>query len=389
MDDDTERPDDPIPYGRHAVDEDDVEAVAAVLRSDRLTAGPAVDTFERAVADRTGTAHGVAVSSGTAALHAAVRAAGIGEGDEVLVPPMTFAATANAVLFEGGRPVFVDVDPDRLLIDPDRAAEAVTSRTRAILAVDYAGHPCDYDSLRELADDRSLVLIADACHALGATYRGRPVGSLADLSCFSFHPVKPITTAEGGMVVTDDDAAAETMRRFRNHCMDRAHDERDGWEYDVTGLGWNYRLSDLHCALGLSQLPKLDGWLKRRREVAARYDRTLADLDGVAPLDVSADVEHGYHIYVVRVDRAVGGRAEVFKAMRDAGVGVNVHYRPVHMHPYHRNRLGTGPGDCPVTEAAYEEILTLPMHAGLTGDQVDRIVAVLASAVHQAAEGGI
>lgn len=372
-----------IPYARHAIDDADVEAVVEALRSDYLTTGPRVEAFERAVAKRVGAAEGVAVANGTAALHAAVRAAGVREGDEVVVPAMTFAATANAVLFEGGRPVVVDVDPDRLLLDPDLAAEAVTDRTRAIMAVDYAGHPCDYDALRALAEDRDLVLIADACHALGATHRGRPVGSLADLSCFSFHPAKHITTCEGGMVVTDDADAAEAMRQFRNHCMDRAHGERDTWEYEVTGLGWNYRLSDVQCALGLSQLRKLDAWLAARRDLAARYDKALAAVEGVASLDVAPDVEHAHHLYVVRVDGDVADRRAVFEAMRADDIGVNVHYLPVHLHPHHRRVLGTGPGDCPVAEAAYEEILTLPLHPQMTDDDVGRVVTSLQQAVSE------
>ena len=369
-----------LPYGRQEIDDVDVAAVVETLRSDWLTTGPKVDEFETALAGVSGVAHAVAVSSGTAALHTAFHALGIGPGDEVVVPPLTFAATANAALYCGATPVFADVDAATLLLDPAAAEAAVTPRTKAIAAVDYAGQPCDYPALREICDRRGLKLVADACHSLGGDLAGAPVGSLADASCFSFHPVKHVTTAEGGAVVTDHDEAALRARRFRNHGIDSDHRSRaaaGAWFYEQVDLGFNYRLSDLQCALGLSQLDRLPGWIERRRSLAARYDELLAQVDGVHPLAVRRQAGHAYHLYVVQVD---GDRDAIFAALRDGGIGANVHYVPVHLHPYHRERLGTGPGLCPVAEAAYERILSLPLFPAMTDGDVDRVVGALADA---------
>jgi perosamine synthetase len=368
-----------LPYARQSVDEDDIAAVEAVLRSDWLTTGPKVPEFEAAMARRVGAAHGVAVSSGTAALHAAMHALDIQPGDEVVVPAMTFASTANAVVFEQGVPRFADVDPETLLLDPTDAEARITERTRAIVAVDYAGHPADYEALRTIATRHGLALVADACHALGSWYQGKAVGSLADLTAFSFHPVKHVTTGEGGMVTTDDAALAERMSRFRNHGITTDHRARDragSWFYEMVELGVNYRLTDFQAALGISQLTKLDGWLSRRRAIAGRYDEAFADVAGVTPLTVRSDVEHAYHLYVVQLELAHlrGGRAEVYRALRDEGIGVNVHYIPVHLHPYYRERFGTEPGLCPNAEQAYDRILTLPLFPGMSDTDVDDVV---------------
>jgi len=273
-----------IPYGKQSVDEDDINAVVEVLRSDWLTTGPKVREFEETFAAQVGAKYAVAVSSGTAALHTAIFAAGIGLGDEVIVPVMTFAATANCVLFQGGKPIFADVEPDLLLLNPYQVKAKISSRTKAIIAVDYTGQPCDYDSLQVIADQHGLILIADACHALGATYKGHPVGSLADLSVFSFHPVKHITTGEGGMITTNDAHLADRMRIFRNHGITTDHLQRElagSWFYEMVDLGYNYRLTDIQCALGLSQLTKLKGWVARRREIAARYTTAFKSLPEV------------------------------------------------------------------------------------------------------------
>jgi perosamine synthetase len=358
-----------IPYGRQCIDEDDVRAVAQALRSDFLTTGPRVAEFEAAVAGRVGAAHGVAVNSGTAALHCVMHALGVGPGDEVIVPPITFAATANSVLYCGGTPVFADVDPDTLCIDPADVERKLSPRTRAVVGVDYAGQPCDWDALRTLAGNRGLALVADACHALGAQDKGRPVGSLADLSVFSFHPVKHVTTGEGGMVVTSDAALAGRMRRFRSHGIDADAGQREKggtWRYAMIELGFNYRITDIQCALGLSQFARLDAFLARRREIAAAYDADFAALPGVRPLAVRPGAGHAWHLYVVRVDPA--RREAIFGALRRAGVGVNVHYIPVHLHPFYRKILGTAEGLCPVAEAAYETLLSLPMWPGLAED---------------------
>lgn len=368
-----------IPYGRQTVDENDIQAVVEVLRSDWLTTGPMVGRFEEAFAGAVGVRHAVAFSSGTAALHGAMYAAGIGPGDEVIVPPMTFAASANCVVFQGGTPIFADVDPGALLIDPGRAAERIGPKTKALIAVDYAGQPCDYGTLQGMAKERDLVLVADACHALGAARNGRFAGSLADMTVFSFHPVKHITTGEGGMVTTDSRDFAERLRRFRNHGIDTDHrqrEEKGQWFYEMVDLGYNYRITDFQCALGLSQLMKLQAWIGRRQAIAARYDRALAAIPGVRPLAVRPGISHAYHLYVVRIDAAIG-RDRVFQALRTLGIMANVHYIPVHLHPFYRRRFGTGPGLCPVAEEAYGEILSLPMFPALSDGDVDCVLEAL------------
>jgi len=370
-----------IPYAQQWVDEEDVAAVADVLRSDWLTTGPAVERFEGALAEFTGARYAVAVSSGTAALHACVAALGIGPGDEVIVPAMTFAATANAVVYLGARPVFADVDAGTLLIDPADAERRITPRTKAMIAVDYAGQPCDYDRLRAITDRYGLELIADACHSLGATYRGRRAGTLADLNAFSFHPVKHIAAGEGGMITTGDPETAARLRRFRNHGMDTDHRQRaeaGAWFYEMQELGFNYRLSDIHCALGTSQLRKLPGWLARRHQIAAAYDAALTLSPYFEPLAVQPDVSHARHLYVVQL--AAGfDRNAAFRAFRRQGIGVNVHYVPVPLHAFYRRQFGTGPGLCPRAEAAYTRLLTLPLYPRMREDQVEAVIAALRS----------
>lgn len=371
-----------IPYGKHRIEEEDIAAVVEVLRSDWLTTGPKVEEFERAFAEFVGAREAVAVSSGTAALHAAIHAIGIGPGDEVIVPPMTFAATANCVVFQGGTPVFADVDPDTLLLDPAQVEARIAPRTKAIIAVDYTGQPCDYDALRVIADRHGLALVADACHSLGGAYKGRAVGTLADLNCFSFHPVKHITTGEGGMITTNAPELARRMRLFRNHGISSDHRqrEREGtWSYEMVDLGYNYRLTDIQCALGMSQLRRLRAWVARRQEIARRYDEAFRAVQAVRPLPVRGGVGHAYHLYVVRLDcpRVGATRKEVFSALRARGIGVNVHYIPVHLHPFYRSRFGTGPGLCPVAEAAYEELLTLPIFPAMRDEEVEAVIAAV------------
>lgn len=369
-----------LPYGRQSIDESDIAAVVEALRSDWLTTGPRVGHFESAFARTVGAREAVAVSSGTAALHAALAALDVGPGDEVIVPAITFAASSNAAVYLGATPVFADVQPESLLLDPRCVAALIGPRTRAIVAVDYAGQPCDYTELRRVAG--RLPLVADACHALGASEGGRPVGTLADLSTFSLHPVKHVTTGEGGMITTESPDLAARLRTFRNHGITTDHRQREQagqWEYDMAGLGYNYRLTDFQCALGESQLARLGGWIARRREIAARYDAALAAMPGVAPLRTRGGVEHAYHLYVVRIDRDQIGkdRAAVFHGLRARGIGVNVHYRPVYLHSYYRREFGCRPGLCPVAEREYERILTLPLFPAMTDDDVDDVLAAL------------
>lgn len=365
-----------LPYGRQIIDDDDIAAVVETLRSDWLTTGPAVERFEADVCAFTGARHGIAVSSGTAALHAAMHALGIGPGDEVIVPPMTFAATANCALYQGGTVVFADVSPDTLLVDPSAVEAAITPRTKAVIAVDYAGQPCDWDALRAITHKHGLALVADACHALGAEYKGRKVGMLADISVFSFHPVKHITTGEGGMCLTNDEALAGKMRTFRGHGITTTASQREktgGWFYEMTDLGYNYRITDIQCALGSSQIKKLPGWIAKRNELAALYDKAFSG-SAVRPLGKRGDVLHAYHLYVVRVP----DRDATFKRLRESGIGVNLHYIPVHLHPYYQN-LGFCRGLCPVAEAAYAEILTLPLWPGMDDGDIARVSGTLGS----------
>jgi perosamine synthetase len=338
-----------------------------------------VEAFEKAIAEYVGAKYAVAFSSGTAGLHAAAFASNIGKGSEVLMPPMTFVATANSVVYQGGTPVFVDVEPGTLLIDTAKLTDKINSKSRAIIAVDYAGQPCNYHALRETAKNNNLALISDACHALGAQYSGHKVGSLADLTVFSFHPVKHITTGEGGMVVTDNIEYANRMRRFRNHGIQSTHRQRaetGTWYYEMLDLGYNYRLTDIQCALGLSQLKKLSGWIERRREIAKMYAEGFADESCVKALKVSEDAFHVYHLYVVQlsIERIKASRSEIFSSLRNAGIGVNVHYIPVHLHPYYKMNFGTLAGLCPVAENAYERILSIPIFPAMTNDDVQRVI---------------
>ncbi len=318
------------------------------------------------------------MNSGTSALWVALAALGIGPGDEVIVPPMTFAATANTVVLQGGTPVFVDVDPDTLLIDAQLVKAAITPKTKAIAAVDYAGQMCDYEELGTVAKDAGVFLLYDACHALGGSLKGKPCGSWADLTVFSFHPVKPITTGEGGMIVTDRSDLSEKMMQFRNHGIDRdLHHRREkiSWEYRITELGVNYRLTDIQCALGISQLEKLDAWIERRNEIALEYDRFFSTMPLAAPLKKKPDLVHAYHLYVVRIDfnRLGMSRRDAFTFLHENGVGVNVHYIPVHLHPYYKNHFNTAKGMCPVAEDAYEQILTVPVFPGMDQDDVRQV----------------
>jgi perosamine synthetase len=368
-----------LPYGRQAVDEADIQAVVEVLRSDWLTTGPKVAEFEEAFAIRVGAAYAVSFSSGTAGLHAAAFAAGLSAGDEAITTPMTFAATANCVLYQGAVPVFTDVSPDTLNLDPGQIAAKISPKTRAIIGVDYAGHPAEWNALREIAQKNGLVVIEDACHALGAEYGPQRVGSIADLTVFSFHPVKHITTGEGGMVTTNDAKRAEMLRRFRNHGISSDARQRQSagqWHYEMVLLGFNYRLPDIACALGLEQLKKLDANLARRREIAAQYAAAFREMPGIIAPVVRPEVNPAWHLYPIRLDlkKLAADRGQIFRALRAENIGVNVHYIPVHLHPYYRDRFGYQGGEFPVAEGAYERLISLPMFHAMTDQDVSDVV---------------
>jgi perosamine synthetase len=377
-----------LPYGHQSISEEDIQAVADVLRSDWLTTGPKVAEFEEALAAWVGAKYAVAFSSGTAALHGAAFAAGLKPGDEAITSPLTFAATANCVLYQGALPVFADVSSDTLNLDADRLAESITPNTRAVLPVDYAGHPADLDPILALAERHGLTVIEDACHALGAEYHGRRTGSIAHMSVFSFHPVKHLATGEGGMVTTDRADLAESLRRFRNHGISSDARQRNAagqWHYEMVLLGFNYRLTDVACALGLSQLTRLEANLARRREIAARYSAAFRNLRGVLVPSVRTDVSPAWHLYPIRVNPAQlnADRAHVFRALRAENVGVNVHYIPVHRHPYYRQRFGYQGGEYPVAEAAYEQLISLPMFHGMTDQDVQDVIAALTKVMNR------
>lgn len=376
-----------LPYGRQSVSEEDVQAVVRVLRSDWLTTGPMVAEFEQAFAEFVGARHAVSFSSGTAALHGAAFAAGFGPGDEAITTPNTFCATANCVVYQGAKPVFADICPDTLNIDPGQVARAITPRTKAILPVDYAGHPADLEPLMELAARHGLIVIEDACHALGAEYRGRRVGSISHMTVFSFHPVKHITTGEGGMVATDNSDFARRLRLFRNHGIDSDFADRQSrgdWLYQMVALGYNYRLTDIGCALGFSQLRKLSETLRRRREIAAAYDAAFRNLSGLASLVVRADVVPAWHLYPIRLngDRLRTSRRDIFRALRAEGLGVNVHYIPVHLHPYYRAHFKHQDGEFPVAEEAYKWLISLPIFHGMEDRDVTDVVSAVKKVIH-------
>jgi UDP-4-amino-4,6-dideoxy-N-acetyl-beta-L-altrosamine transaminase len=372
-----------LPYGKQTISEEDIQAVVDTLKSDFITTGPKVDEFEQKVAEFADAKFAVAVSNGTAALHCAMYAIGIQPGDEVIVPTLTFAASANCILYQGGTPIFADICPDDLLIDPTDVAKKVTKKTKAIIAVDYAGQPCDYDALRQICDRHDLFLISDACHSIGSSYKGRKTGYIADITCFSFHPVKHITTGEGGMSLTDNAEFAKKMRAFRSHGITtdfRQREEKGAHYYEMTELGFNYRITDFQCALGISQLKKLPEWIKRRQEIAATYDAAFANIAEITPLRTSQDVSNAYHLYVIKLSEELD-RDKVFCELRKNGIGVNVHYIPVHLHPYYKNKLKTDIGLCPVAEEAYTKIISIPMFPAMTDEDVEEVIKCVSSAV--------
>lgn len=389
-----------IPYGRQSIDDADIEAVVKVLKSDYLTTGPAVAAFEKKVADYVGAKYAVAVSNGTAALHVACLAAGIGAGDEVVTTPITFAASANCVLYCGGTPVFADIDPDTYNISPVELERKITSRTKAIIPVHYTGQPCDMDAILEIAHKHDLLVIEDGAHALGASYKGKRIGSIADMTCFSFHPVKPVTTGEGGMIVTDNEELYRKLVLYRSHGITRDNDmmqqyedqlrqstdpalqeaadmlrgdvtDPGEWYYQQLELGYNYRITDISCALGISQMDKLDRFLERRRQIAKKYDEAFADIPQIKTPWQQEGCQSGWHLYMIQtMERS---RREVFDGLRQAGIGVNVHYIPVYRHPYYQ-RNGYAGVHCLNAEAFYERAVSLPIFPGLTEKQQDYVI---------------
>lgn len=375
-----------IPYGRQCIDEEDIQAVAAVLRSDFLTTGPAVGEFEEALAKVAGAPYAVAIANGTAALHAAVAVAGVGQGDEVITSPITFAASANCALYVGATPVFADIDAKTYNIDPADVERKVTPRTKAIIPVHYTGQPCDMDSLSDIARRYKLTLIADGAHAVGASYKGKAAGSLADMTTYSFHPVKQVTTGEGGAIVTADRKTYEALLSFRSHGITRDPakllQNRGPWYYEQQTLGYNYRMTDFQAALGTSQLKKLPAFLQSRREFAQRYTEAFGELEGVIAPWQNPEGDSAWHLYVLRLEPAKlnAGRDTIFQELWNQGIGVNVHYIPVYLHPYYQ-QLGYKKGLCPIAEQFYESIITLPLFPGLSEADVERVIETVKTVV--------
>ena len=375
-----------LPYGRQTLDEADIEAVVATLREPMITQGPRVDAFEAEIAEHVGAEHAIAFSSGTAALHGAAAAAGLGPGDEVLTTPLSFVASANCALFVGARPRFADVDTETNNLDAAAAiASGAADGVKACVPVSLTGLPADLEPLQALREQGVLV-IEDACHALGARRHGRPVGGdgLADMHVFSTHPVKAITTGEGGVVVTGDDELADRLRVFRTHGIRRGGGKGvlgGGWHYDVESLGFNYRITDFQCALGQSQLRNLEAFVSRRNEIAAAYREALAGMDGIAlPAEAPEGARHAYHLFVVRFTEGPERRRAVYDGLREKGIGTQLHYIPIYRHSLYRS-LGYGdePERFPNTERYYEQALSLPMFPGMGPADVRRVADALAA----------
>ncbi len=368
-----------LPYGRQYIDEDDIKAVVDTLRSDYVTCGPKIDEFENLVSEFVGAKYAVAVSSGTAALHAACFAAGIKAGDEVITTPMTFAASANCILYMGGKPVFADIETNTYNINPEEIERKITSETKAIIPVDFTGQPVNLDAIKRIAEKNGLMVIEDAAHALGAEYKGNKIGSISDMTIFSFHPVKHITTGEGGIITTDSAELFEKLRMFRTHGITRDSGkmiENDGaWYYEMLELGFNYRITDIQAALGISQMKKIGKFLERRIEIAERYNKELSKLEELVMPFQDINCRSAWHLYVLKLklDRLKAGRKEVFDALRAENIGVNVHYIPVYYHPYYK-KLGYEKGLCPNAEKLYDEIITLPLHPSMNNTDADDVI---------------
>ncbi|RAK12634.1 UDP-4-amino-4,6-dideoxy-N-acetyl-beta-L-altrosamine transaminase [Halanaerobium saccharolyticum] len=376
-----------IPYGSQWIDEQDIEVVTETLKSDYLTTGPKIKEFEDKFADYVDAKYAVVIANGTAALHAATYAAGIKEGDEVITTPITFAATANSVLYQDAIPVFADIDPKTYNIDPESIKENITDKTKAIIPVHYTGQPCEMDKIKEIAAKNDLIIIEDGAHAVGATYKEQKIGSIGDMTTFSFHPVKNMTTGEGGMITTDSKELYDKLLKFRTHGITKNHSDyinksHGPWYHEQQELGYNYRITDIQAALGITQLGKLDIFLARRREIVNRYNNEFKDIEGLIIPEQLEKTNSAWHIYVLQLEleKLTAYRKEIFKALRDKNLGVNVHYIPVYFHPYYQS-LGYEKGICPKAEKLYERIITIPLYPKMADQQVDEVIKRIKSTI--------
>lgn len=364
-----------IPYGHQWIDNRDIKEVIKVLKSDWITQGSKIEEFENRISKYCKAKYAVTVSSGTAALYSAYKVAGIGFGDEVITTPLTFAATTNCLIHLGGKPVFVDIQEDTLNIDPKKIEKKITKNTKAIVPVDFAGHPCDYDEIRRIAKKHKLFIIEDAAHALGSEYKGRKIGSFADLTILSFHPVKAISTGEGGAVLTNKKDFYEKLKIFRNHGIVKKP-KKGGWYYEIENPGLNLRITDFQCALGLNQLKKIDKFIKRRREIAAKYNKAFKNVEEIILPVERKDVKSAWHIYIIqlRLDKLKVGRREIFETFKKEGLGVQVHYLPLHLQPFYRKKFGYKKGDFPVAERYYQRAITLPLFPKMKNEEINKVI---------------
>jgi UDP-4-amino-4,6-dideoxy-N-acetyl-beta-L-altrosamine transaminase len=365
-----------IPYGLHWIDEDDINEVTKVLRGDWITGGPKIEEFEKAICGYIGCRYAVAVNSGTSALDIAVQSLNIPEDSEIITTPFTFVATSNAILYNKCKPVFADITEDTRNIDPEEIRKRITDKTRAIIYVDYAGQPCDIKEIKEIAEEHDLYLIEDACHALGAEYDGGKIGNFADLTVFSFHPVKHITTGEGGAVVTKNEELCERLKMLRNHGIDKDTEERygkdAGYAYDMKMLGRNYRITDFQCALGISQLKKMNKFIERRQEIVDIYNEAFDGVEQIITPYVKKNVRHAWHIYTLLLNKTK--RDDFYKKMRGRDIGVNVHYIPIYHFSYYKENFNFEHKDFPTTESVFSDIITLPLFPKMTREEADYVI---------------
>ncbi|PIQ85201.1 MAG: UDP-4-amino-4,6-dideoxy-N-acetyl-beta-L-altrosamine transaminase [Candidatus Omnitrophica bacterium CG11_big_fil_rev_8_21_14_0_20_45_26] len=376
-----------IPYSRQEIDEEDIRAVTDVLRSPYITQGEYVARFEEALAEYTQTPFAVVFSSGTAALHAACLAAGVQAGDEVITSALTFVASANCAVYSGATPILSDIDPAHLCLDPSQLEKKITKKTKVIIPVDFAGRAAPLEEIRKIAKAHHLAVIEDACHALGATYRHQKIGSFSDMTVFSFHPVKSITTGEGGAITTSDPAYYERLKQIRHHGIVKNYedllskqDAENAFYYEVQSLGYNYRITDFQCALGLSQLKKLDRFIAARNQLAERYHHALKEIPEVVPAPLpEPDTRHAYHLYPIQIksQNSKVNRDSICRHFFEAGIRVQVHYVPLHLHPFYQQQFGYQKGQFPHAETYYQNALSLPIFPGLTEAQQTHVIQSL------------
>ncbi|MCI5954009.1 MAG: UDP-4-amino-4,6-dideoxy-N-acetyl-beta-L-altrosamine transaminase [Lachnospiraceae bacterium] len=377
----------PIAYGKQCVEQDDIDAVVETLRSDFITCGPKVDALEEKLCEVTGARYAVVVSNGTAALHLAALAAGFGEGDEVIVSSVTFAASSNCVLYCGAKPVFADIRPDTYNIDPESIEKLITPRTKGIVAVDFTGQAVEHDAIREICKKHNLILIEDAAHAIGTKYKGRPVGSIADMTCFSFHPVKTVTSGEGGAITTNDEQLYHRLMRLRTHGITRnpeemVHPTDALWYNEQVELGYNYRMTEFQAALLLSQLKKLPKFSARRKEIVEKYDKAFSEMPEIFVQREIPESDTTRHLYILRLnlDKLTCDRRQFFDALYAENTRPQVHYLPVYWHSYYE-KLGYQKGICPNAEKYYEEVMSIPLYYSLTDADTDDVIRAVKKVV--------